>query len=239
MDKNTKKGKEMAKVIIILLLLISNVSAQDCFYPAHNFIPGSDEIDDPGTFTAGSTVTDDTISTTPPEVYGVTKTFKLVGTAGQSFFISGVSNYKYVRNNAGYYISIYAKHSNLQWIRFGVTGAGTWACNFDILNGAVGTCTNLTNASITSVGDGWFYLRAYYLGNTSSVSNSFRIRIEGASSSSSGALTLTGGETVFVTSPQAQDDRVPFPEYKKYIPALTGYAAWGVPVTCPSTSRKW
>lgn len=241
MGKNTKGTKEMVKIIIAILLLIaSNVSAQECFYPAHNMAGYSDLLTNSTGWTiTGSTITDDTATTTPPEIFNVNKTFKLVGVAGQSSFVSGNSGNKYVVNNAGYYISIYAKYSNHQWIRFGVTGAGTWACNFDIQNGAVGTCTNLSDASITSVGDGWFYLRAYYLGNTASVSNSFRIRVEGATSSSSSALTFAGGETIFLSAPQAQDDRVSLPEYKKYVITPDFFRVWGNPVTCPITTRKW
>lgn len=223
------------KKLLLIFLLTTPALAQECFYPAHNMVGYSEALtNSSGWSQTGATITDDTATTQPPEIFNVSKTFKLVGTASQSFLISGVTGNRYVITDSGYIISIYAKYSNQQWVRFGVTGAGTWACNFDIQNGVTGSCVNLTSPSITSVGNGWYRLTANYSGSVSSVNGSFRIRIETTSSSSGSAATQTGGETVFVTAPQAQDDAVDSTERKKYISTTDFLRTWGHAKLCAS-----
>ena len=233
-------GSKMKFIISVLFLfLVPSVYGQECLYPAHNMVGYSDLLTSAtGWNTALSTITDDTGSTTPPEALNINKTFKLVALAGNSALITGATGNKYVVNSAGYILSIYAKYSNQQWIRFGTSGASTFACNYDIQNGATGSCVGLSNPTITSVGDGWYYLTAYYFGTTA-VSTSFRYRVEITSSSSGSAGMTVGGETVFLSAPQAQDDRVSNPENKKYVATTDFYRVWASPRDCLITDRKW
>lgn len=226
-------GSKMKFLFSVLLLFLTPLAqGQECFYPAHNMVGYSDLLTSAtGWNTALSTITDDSGATTPPEALNVNKTFKLVALAGNSALITGATGNKYVVNSAGYILSIYAKYSNQQWIRFGTSGASTFACNYDIQNGATGSCVGLSNPTITAVGDGWYYLTAYYSGSTA-VSNAFRFRVEITSSSSGSASTTVGGETVFLSAPQAQDNRVPNPEYKKYVATTDFYRVWGNPRRC-------
>ena len=68
-----------------------------------------------------------------------------------------------------YTISIYAKANGRNWLVIGIAGAGSYGVFFDIQNGVVGTIqANITSASITSVGNGWY--RCVVVGNTGALS---------------------------------------------------------------------
>lgn len=229
---NWIRGKMKFLFSVLLLFLVTEAQSQSCFYPAHNMAGYSEDMTNATGWNKSSTITDDTASTTPPEVYGITKTFKGVGTAAQTNFLNGQTGNKYVVTGAGYTLSSYMKYGNFQWVKFGVTGSATWTCNFDIQNGAVGDCTGLTTPTITSVGDGWYYVTVYYAGSTAGIANSFRLVYQYATSSSSAATAMAGTETIYITGAQAMDDAVTLPERKKYIGTTTFYKVWGNPKRC-------
>lgn len=223
----------MKKIIFLLALLVSSVAnAQECFYPAHNYVGYSADLTNATNWTKPSTITNDTLSTTPPEVYGISQTFKGVGVAGQSLFLYGSTNNKYVTDNAGYILSAYVKYGTFQWMRFGVTGSATYGCNYDVQNGAVGSCVGLSNPTITPVGNGWYYITAYYAGASTAINNSFRLFIAYTTSSAGANTAMSGGETIYFTGFQAQDDRVTSPENKKYVETTDFTAKWSTPKVC-------
>jgi hypothetical protein len=68
-----------------------------------------------------------------------------------------------------YTLSVYAKAGTLNWMRFVMAHSGTNpACFYDLANGVVGTEKENVDATITSVGGGWY--RCSLTGNLSSLS---------------------------------------------------------------------
>lgn len=238
-SKKIKEFKMVRSIIALTFLLASTVcSAQECFYPAHNYSGYTSDLTNATGWSRPSTITNDTTTTTPPRVYGITQTYKGVGVAGQSAFWFGATGNKYVIDGVKYHLSIYVKYSNFQWVRFGTSGSGTIAGNYDIQNGVVGVC-NFDSCAIEPVGDGWYRLSALYTGNIAATSNSFRLRLSYTTTSSGVDVVMAGGETLYFTAPQAMDARVTSPENKKYVETTNFNAVWAAPLTCPVNVRKW
>ena len=67
-----------------------------------------------------------------------------------------------------YTASIYVKANGRNWIALNIAAAGSYSAFFDIQNGVVGTIqANITSASITSVGNGWY--RCVVVANTGAI----------------------------------------------------------------------
>lgn len=235
------KMKSVLKLLICLYVLtfVNLTFAQECFFPAHNYVSGSDDLTSGTYWTKPSTVTDDTATTNPPPIYNITKTFKGVGTAGQSNFLYGNTLNAYVTNGTNYVISAYVKYSNFQYLRFGVTGSGTYAANFDIQNGSyTGTATGISDAGVESVGDGWYKIYGTYTGAPGTISKTFRFVFTYIATGSGTGSTMAGGETFYVTAPQAILSSVTSPENKKYVATTAGFAVWSTPRVCDAVVRS-
>lgn len=231
--------KAVLKILIILIVLSGQALAQECFFPAHNYVSGSDDPTSGTYWTKPSTISDDTTTTEPPFIYNISKTFKGVGTAGQQMFLYGNTLNAYVVNGTDYYLSAYVKYGNFQYLRFGVTGSGTYAANFDIQNGTyTGTTTGLTSPTIESVGNGWYRISATYTGAPSTISKTFRLVFMYIATGAGTGSSMAGGETFYFTGLQAMKADVTSPENKKYVPTTAGFATWSSPRVCDATVRN-
>ena len=75
-----------------------------------------------------------------------------------------------------YAISFYAKASERSFIQWN-NQAGAEYINFDLTNGAVGSSSGVTNASITSVGNGWYRCSFNYASTTVATTGFMRLVI--------------------------------------------------------------
>lgn len=205
------------------------------FTPHHNLLAYSDEITNTSAWASGSiaaSFNDASLSVSaPPARYNVTKVFQFSARAGQQNITFGSNWYPNVIFGEVYYLTCYAKYVDHQYIAFGIIGAATYICHFDIVNGTVGSFTAggiITDPEIEDAGNGWYKLKMRVVGNTS-IATSHRVYWRYVS-----GLTLadtyspTGGELVYISSPQVQhfidaDDE----EYEKYIPTVNQYPVWG------------
>ena len=87
-----------------------------------------------------------------------------------------------------YGLGVFAKYIDHQWFRISQDGTSAW---FDIQNGAMGT-DNIGSCSITTLGDGWYYLEAPH--ETTDTNNNIQFLL--ASADNSG--TETSGTSAYI-----------------------------------------
>ena len=80
-------------------------------------------------------------------------------------------------------ISVYAKKGTSDYFQIRLTGASTAFAFFDLANGTLGTLSNQVDASITSVGSGWY-----------------RCSLTRVGAATSARIYVTGNNTTSVTS---------------------------------------
>lgn len=234
--------RKLIPFLVFLLSLTAQAQWQDCSTSASNMVSYSDDMTSASGWVKGSTtVTDDSSTTAPPSGrYGVTKTFKHVLSAGQTLDTYGQSgsSIRYVRSSVGYKISAYVKYGTAQFLGFGITGGGSYSCGFDILAGTAGTCIGVYNPKITDVGDGWRYLEVFYTGNTA-VHPISRLLFQNLSSTThSATLAATGGEILYISSPQMQPVIYSKAEMEKYVPVSTYTRAFADSRSCTPLERN-
>lgn len=234
---NWIRGK-MKFIISLFILLVAPVAfGTDCFTPAHNMVGYSEDLTSATGWTKAATITDDSGTTTPPIQFNVSKTFKAVLAAGQSNISYGSSSNISLAGTGYFYLfSVYAKYSDRQYIGFGVTGGGTSVCSYDIQNGVAGVCSGgASSPEVTSAGGGWYKLSLLFSGSLASYP---RLRVLFNNQTdivSTTALAATGGEIVYLSSPQVQnvtDPATPALEQSKYIPQALFGIAWGPARRC-------
>lgn len=234
MKNNLKTFLKLFLCLYVLTFVnLTFAQTQECFLPAHNFLLGSDDPTNGTYWTKPSTITDDTANTTPPFVHNVTKTFKAVGVSGQSNFVYGNTLNSYVTNGTEYLISTYVKYGNFQYLKWGITGGGTYYANFDIQNGTyTGTSVGIGNPGIEPVGGGWYRLSGIYTGNYAGIGKTFRMVFTYIATGSGTGSTMSGTETFYFTAPQVMLYSVTSPENKKYVPTTAGLAVWATAKDC-------
>ena len=120
---------------------------------------------------------------------------------------------------ATYTVSIYAKSNNRQWLILYTLGgiAASTAAWFDLQNGVVGNrAANNVNATIQSVGDGWYRCTSTWVATGSSGQLYFQL------ASSNGGTTYTGDGTsgIYVWGAQLEQSSYP----TSYIPTTSSTA---------------
>jgi len=95
--------------------------------------------------------------------FNATNTSNQIGVGGSSdawLLNKSAANGRVVQNlslNGVQSFSLYAKAGSLNWLKIqGYDGSVFYSCYFDLVNGAIGTETNLIDSSIDSLGSGWY-----------------------------------------------------------------------------------
>jgi hypothetical protein len=238
---NWMRGKMKFLVSLLSLFILPYAWGADCFTPAHNMVGYSEDMTSATGWTKVATITDDSATTPPPAgIFNVGKTFKAVLAAGQSNIEYGVtSNIAFVVGNS-YKLSMLAKYQDRQYIGMGIGGGGTWGCSYDIQNGVAGVCNgSLTTPTITAAGGGWYKLTALYVGHVTNPNVRFQLTNQ-TNVSTFTVLAATGGEIVYMSSPQVQNVTTPATsslESSKYVPNLLFGISWAPAIDC--NIRKW
>lgn len=231
---NWIRGKMKFIVSLLSLFLIPFAYGQSCYTSAHNLVGYSEDLTSATGWTKVATITDFTASVAPPIAFNVSKTFKAVLAAGQSNISYGVGSNNAVTVGSTYLLSIYAKYVDRQYIGLGTAGGGVWGCSYDIQNGVAGVCngTHLT-PTITSVGDGWYKLTNTYIGHVTNP-NARVLLTNQTNISTYTVLAATGGEIVYLSSPQVQNvvTGVSTREKSKYVPNLLFGITWAPATIC-------
>jgi hypothetical protein len=116
-----------------------------------------------------------------------------------------------------YTATIYAKPNGRNWVFINIAAAANYGAWFDVQNGTVGTIqSNITSATITSVGNGWY--RCSLTGNTIALNP--RISFTMATSNASFAYTGNGTSGLFIYGAQLELGAYP----TTYIPTTTASA---------------
>ena len=116
-----------------------------------------------------------------------------------------------------YTATIYAKPNGRNWFLFNIAAAANYGAFFDVQNGAVGTIqSNITSATIISVGNGWY--RCTVIANTASISP--RISITLATANNTISYTGNGTSGLYLYGGQIEAGAYP----TTYIPTTSATA---------------
>jgi len=96
-------------------------------------------------------------------------------------------------------ISVYAKKGTSDYFQIRLTGASTAFAFFDLANGTLGTLSNQVDASITSVGSGWYRCSLTRVGAATSA----RIYVTGNNTTS-----VTSGDNIYIQDAQLEQGLV-------------------------------
>jgi len=215
------------------------VFRKQCFMPAHNLVWRSEDLNNSGYWSqATATITKGQTDVPYPPDYNIQATFKAVASAASSNIFLSNTGYYYQDTGKPLLFTTYLRYGNHQWVRAGLSGAATYGCSFDLLNGVVGTQVGAT-CTMKAVGAGWYKANVIVdFGSATGLSKSVRPAYQWYT----GALGVTahtataGTETVYIAAPQVQYYYGDFEEYDKYIPNNTDYAVYSqTPVICNST----
>jgi hypothetical protein len=98
-----------------------------------------------------------------------------------------------------YTASVYVKPNGRNWVFINIAAAGSYGAYFDVANGVVGTIqANITSATMTSVGNGWY--RCVITANTSATSP--RIAIYTARANGTNSYQGDGTSGLFIWGAQ-------------------------------------
>lgn len=224
---NWLRGKMKFLFSLLFLFLIPLAHGQDCYSSAHNMVRYSDDLTN-AVWTKPATIADVQTSIAPPAILNAGTSFSATLVAGQ-FGIIHLGNGPAMVNGALYEISVLAKYGTRQFIGLGLAGGSTQGCSFDIQNGAAGVCTaNFSDPEIENKGDGWWRLSVTHTGVVATFPNMRPSITNQTSASAFTVLVATGGEVVYLSSPQAQRivTGVTARERGKYVPNLALGITW-------------
>jgi hypothetical protein len=98
-----------------------------------------------------------------------------------------------------YTASVYVKPNGRNWVFINIAAAGSYGAYFDVANGVVGTIqSNITSATMTSVGNGWY--RCIVTANTGATSP--RIAIYTATANGTNSYQGDGTSGIFIWGAQ-------------------------------------
>lgn len=232
---NWIRGKMKFIVSLLSLFLIPFAYGQSCYTSAHNLVGYSEDLTSATGWTKVATMADVTTTISPPIVYGVTKSFSATLTAGQSNIEYGQGPNIAMVNAVPYILSAYAKYSTRQFIGIGLAGGATRGCSYDIQNGVAGVCNaGFSTPTIASAGDGWYKLTALFTGDYATFPNARFSFTNQTNASTFTLLAATGGEVVYLSSPQIQNvvTGVSTREKSKYVPNLLFGITWAPATIC-------
>lgn len=229
--------REMVKKILITFLLASTIwsgaQAQQivCDLPSSNMVAYSDAMTNSTGWSMTATMVDYSDSTggyVPSGLVNVKKSFRATLSAGNQVFLFNNVRGSYVKDGTLYKVSVLAKQgSGITWVGLGVSGAGTYFCSYNVVTGAAGSCTGLSNPTITPLEDGWYKLTALYTGNVAAIDRGIRLHLSPRTDSAGTAFTAAGGEYVYFSSPQVQEASV---KADYYVASTDQFRAWGPPI---------
>lgn len=215
------------------------VFRKQCFMPAHNLAWRTEDLNNSSYWNqTTATITKGQTDVPYPPDFNIQATFKAVASAASSNIFFSNTGYYYQDTGKPLLFTTYLRYGNHQWVRAGLSGAATYGCSFDLLNGVVGTAVGAT-CSMKSVGAGWYKTNVIVdFGSATGLSKSVRPAYQwytGAAGVTAHTASV-GVETVYIAAPQVQYYYGDFEEYDKYIPNNTDYAVYSQsPVICNST----
>lgn len=233
---NWIRGKMKSLLSLFVILFLTSLAyGQDCYTPAHNMAGYSEDLTSATGWVKVATMADVTTTIPPPRVYGVTKSFSATLAAGQSTIEYGAGTNISMVNAAPYILSGYAKYSTRQFIGLGLVGGATRGCSYDIQTGVAGACSaGFSTPTIASAGDGWYKLTALFTGDYATFPNARLGFTNQTNISTFTVLAATGGEVVYLSSPQIQNvvTGMSIRERSKYVPNLLLGITWAPALHC-------